>query len=194
MPKNKNGVIGALLVVGLVGGVMVGAYVVNTPNAQRVPDELRKAPLTEPDVEVSRPAGTKPHTFQPELRGGDLYLNPRSTEIPEGVDPKVFVVNEFLNLTEIAPAGSKLLGVDVRDGVAYLDFNREFDSTYGSQEEQVLVNGILALMAQFPGVERVQIQIQGEPMETMGHLDLSEPQPVIELDEQNRPKYASVDG
>ena len=42
MPKSKNGLIGTLLVVGLVGGVLVGAYVISTPNAQRVQDSQRR--------------------------------------------------------------------------------------------------------------------------------------------------------
>lgn len=189
MPKSKNGLIGTLLVVGLVGGVMVGAYVISTPNAQRVQDSQRRGKqVPAPDVAVTRPTQQKPHTFRPEFVGGDLVLNEQVLEIPAGQDAKVYSVNEFLSHAQIAPAGSRLLGVQVKDGVAYLDFNKDFDTTYGTAEEQVLVNGILATMAQFPDVDKVQFQIEGKAMDTMGNIDLSTPQPVVLLDSQNRPR------
>ena len=189
MPKSKNGLIGTLLVVGLVGGVLVGAYVISTPNAQRVQDSQRRGKqVPSPDVEVTRPVQQRPHTFKPAFVDGDLVLSQQPIEIPAGQDAKVFSVNEFLANAQIAPAGSRLLGVQVKDGVAYLDFNKDFDSTYGTAEEQVLVNGILAVMAQFPDVQKVQFQIEGRAMETMGNIDLSFPQPVVLLDSQNRPR------
>jgi hypothetical protein len=185
MPKSKNGLIGALLVVGLVGGVMIGAYVVNTPDALRVRDSDRRV---KPAPSVTSRTNSSPQVFRHKVVGTDVIYEQSPADIPPGADAKVWVVNEFLKSSGIASADARLLGADVRDGIAYLDFNKAFNTTYGSEEESILVNGILATMAQFPDVQKVQFQVEGEPLDTLGHIELTDPQPVVQLDEHNRAK------
>src|SRR4051812_13075801 len=112
MPKSKNGLIGALLVISLVGGVMVGAYVVNTPEANHVSDSLRR-PKPAPDVTGSLQHGN-PHTLHARMVGSDLVFDQHDATIPSGADPIVWVVNEFLKDSRIAPPTARLLGADVR--------------------------------------------------------------------------------
>jgi hypothetical protein len=182
MPKNKNSLIGALLIVGLVGGVMVGAYVMSTPDALRVPEDLRKA----------RESGKKETKADEVLvltprRGADrqLMFERQKVQVPPGLDARVFAVNEYLRIAKITEADARCLGIDLQNGVAHLSFNRAFLGGQGSDDEATLINGILATMSQFQGVESVQFEVDGKPVDTLGgHFDLSTPQPVIRLTDQ----------
>lgn len=75
------------------------------------------------------------------------------------------------------PNGTRLLGVDITDGLAKVDFSREFRDKFagGSEGEALIIQVILRTMAQFDEVKKVQILVEGKPIETLGHADLSAP-------------------
>lgn len=76
------------------------------------------------------------------------------------------------------PDGVALRGVAVGRGVARADFSRELLTSFpgGSDTEAVAVYAVVNTLASLPGVERVQILVEGQPIETLGgHLDTSAP-------------------
>lgn len=75
------------------------------------------------------------------------------------------------------PAGTKVLGVKVKDGIAYADFNKAFAKKgEGSYNELMMVNAIVATLTEVPGVKKVQILVEGNKITTLnGHLDLEDP-------------------
>ncbi len=81
-------------------------------------------------------------------------------------------------LVATLPPGASLRGLSVQDGVAIADFNVNLKRRHpgGSAGEIMTVYSIVTSLAQVPGVQRVQILIEGQRVETLaGHLDLSEP-------------------
>ena len=84
--------------------------------------------------------------------------------------------NEELSAT--LPSDIQLLGIEVSDGLAEVDFNQDLIRFHsgGSTGERMTVYSIVNTLAQFEEIQRVQILIEGEIKETLvGHLDISQP-------------------
>lgn len=75
------------------------------------------------------------------------------------------------------PEGTKLLGVSVVDGVAYVNFSEEFRSKHwgGSTGESHTVYAIVNSLCELEGIEKVQFLLEGDPLDTLGHMELTEP-------------------
>ncbi|MDI6827049.1 MAG: GerMN domain-containing protein [Armatimonadota bacterium] len=73
------------------------------------------------------------------------------------------------------PEGTKLLGVEVKDGLAIVNFSHEFRDNFegGSTGEALLIGAILRTLGQFPEIRQVSILVEGKPIDSLGHLDLS---------------------
>jgi len=178
--KSSNGPMIGLLAVAVIGLGSLAAYV-KFSGANRVPDDERR-----PDkVSVHTPAThteTKPDSkvtvIKPTREGDDLKLNKSETDVPKGEDPIVFSVNHYLKESKIVPADAKVVGVQVKDGIALLDVSPAFNQTYGSLDEETLLKGICATLAQFKNVDKVQFILEGKPIETLGNVDLTTPIPV----------------
>ena len=104
----------------------------------------------------------------------------RSTVVtpPAGVDAKVFAVNEVLGKLKFVPASARAKSVTVSKGIAHVDFPESIMAGYASMEEGLLVNSIAATLGSFGDIQGFQVMINGETIETLGHLDLSSPQKV----------------
>ncbi|MCB0971976.1 MAG: GerMN domain-containing protein [Acidimicrobiales bacterium] len=66
------------------------------------------------------------------------------------------------------PPDTELLGLDVADGTATVDLSDEFTSGGGSLAMQLRVAQVVYTLVQFPTVDRVDIQIEGEVPEGIG--------------------------
>lgn len=77
------------------------------------------------------------------------------------------------------PRETRLLGVEVVDGTAFVNFSRELIDRHwgGSTGELMTVRSVVFTLTRRPGIERVQFMIEGVvPPETLlGHLDAREP-------------------
>ena len=86
-------------------------------------------------------------------------------------------------LIAVAPPGTKVKGVSVKDRTAYVDFSGEMikrgfsSSSFGSSSMEILtVGAIVNTLTEFPEVEKVQILVDGKKVSTLfGHLDVSDP-------------------
>lgn len=79
------------------------------------------------------------------------------------------------NLSTVIPTSIKLLGVEVSNGTAFVNFSQE-GLFGGSMEEYFTVNQIVGSLLELNNIDRVQFLIDGEKAESlMGHFDISEP-------------------
>ncbi len=148
-------------------------------SANRVPvDELR-------DPAGGKLAQTGEHqpksvvVLKPRYEGDDLVFDKREADRPSEQDKVVFAVNSFLDEAKITPPGAKLKHCRVEKGLAVLTFTSEFETTYGTEDEQTLIKGILTAVGQFEEIKRVQFMIDDHKLETLGGIELLDPQPVI---------------
>lgn len=80
------------------------------------------------------------------------------------------------------PSGTKLLSIRIADGLATANFSHELRDNFtgGDSGETHTVNAILSALGQFPTISRVQILVEGKPIDSLGGLlSLSDPLPVI---------------
>ncbi|MGZ4272847.1 MAG: Gmad2 immunoglobulin-like domain-containing protein [Solirubrobacteraceae bacterium] len=66
------------------------------------------------------------------------------------------------------PAGTKLLGVRVRHGLATVDLSRRFESGGGSLSMQARVAQVVYTLTRVPGVKRVAFRLDGRPVKAIG--------------------------
>ncbi len=81
-------------------------------------------------------------------------------------------------LSRTIPDGTRLIDIDVHDGLATVNFSREFVDNHGggSSGELVTVYSVVDTLAQYPTVKKVQFLVEGQRVETLaGHMDLANP-------------------
>lgn len=160
------------------------AYVQLTPSARTVPPELRKdgpevtttaAPRPRRDRRTTR-AVQRVELLVPALDGENVKLVPELTSAV-GDEAIVFVANGALKAMNIDDA--RALGVNVKDGLATIDFNAGIEKGYGSMEEATLIKALQMGLGQFKNVSRFQFRVEGRTVESLGHYEMAEPLPVI---------------
>lgn len=81
-------------------------------------------------------------------------------------------------LSPTIPQGVVLRNINVKNGLATVDFSKELKTNHGggSTGELSTVYSIVNTLTQFPAVQKVQILIDGKKIETLaGHMDLTQP-------------------
>ncbi|HEY8496522.1 MAG TPA: GerMN domain-containing protein [Limnochordales bacterium] len=76
------------------------------------------------------------------------------------------------------PPGARPLGVTVDNGIARVNYSLELRTNHpgGSTGEILTVYSIVATLTQLPGIEAVQLLLDGAEIDTLvGHMDLSRP-------------------
>lgn len=201
MSKNKGGRAAILFV--LVGGLGVGAlayYVKSTPNASRVPDEVRMVKIPQgvtssrpPEIETEKPRPKKAskaaeaETVRLPVFGddiADMELAAKETTVPGGGDAMRFVAGRIAEAAHLD--GARVLGVEVRDHVAFVSYNDAVQQGMGSMNEGAFLKALQIGFGQFSSVDKVAVEANGHPLES-GHVDLSEPLAVIRPGEKPAP-------
>ncbi|MBS4026045.1 MAG: GerMN domain-containing protein [Clostridia bacterium] len=139
-------------------------------------------------VEEPKPTGTgeyKLTLFFSDPLGQYLVKEERVIPKVEGIGRSA--VNELIkgpnlasNLMPTVPDNTILLDINVKqeEKLAIVDFSRALVENHmgGSSAEALTVYSIVNTLTQFPTVERVQILVNGQYVETIaGHLDVSKP-------------------
>jgi len=76
------------------------------------------------------------------------------------------------NMTIDIPPDTKLLGVQMNDGVTYINFSKEFKSLANSKKsEEMVLRAIKMVAMQFPEVEQVEILVEGKAYSGKSRLD-----------------------
>jgi len=68
----------------------------------------------------------------------------------------------------LLPKGTKVLGLDIQNRTATIDFSKEFLNYPPKLEEQIL-SAVTWTLTGFPSVEKVNIRVNGQPLEMMPH-------------------------
>ena len=86
---------------------------------------------------------------------------------------------ESSSLKRVIPSDVKLLNVRQENDIAYVDFSSKLaEVNVGAQGEAVLVNTIVQTLVQLPGINQVQILVEGNVIETLaGHVMIEQPLP-----------------
>lgn len=71
-------------------------------------------------------------------------------------------------ITSAVPAGTRLLGLTVDDGIATVDLSAEFESGGGSMSMFVRLGQVVFTLTQFPTVQSVTFEIEGRPVTVFG--------------------------
>ncbi|MBS4031086.1 MAG: GerMN domain-containing protein [Clostridiales bacterium] len=80
-----------------------------------------------------------------------------------------------LGLAPLLPAGTEVLGMTIRDGLARVDFNRTF-LNYDVNNERNYIYGLVFTLTEFPTVNRVEFLVEGNNLGTLpGGMAASEP-------------------
>lgn len=90
--------------------------------------------------------------------------------------------SEAAGLGSEIPAGTRLLGLSISDGVATVDLSREFESGGGSASMLLRVAQVVFTLTQFPTVERVRFLLAGEPAGAIGGEGVVVDPPVARAD------------
>lgn len=190
MTKTKTNYLGAfaLLFVGAAGVYGVGTYINKTPNAAKVPDAVRRhedSPAVKhrpaPDVETSVVKQTEESAtiLTPESKDGNLTFTSKKESVPAGVKPIIFAVNRYLENTGFVSKRAKAIGVDLKDGVAHIDVTEAFETTYGTMDEQTVLEGLQRTLGQFKEVDKAMFFVSGKQVTSLGNADLTAPIEVI---------------
>lgn len=73
------------------------------------------------------------------------------------------------------PANTRILDLNISDGLATVNFSQEITGVGGSRSEALLLAAIANTLAQFETVDRIQILVDGQKTSVGGHIDASDP-------------------
>lgn len=113
----------------------------------------------------------------PSVRGDDVVLSTSPDQPAPGEDPAVFLANQ--SLKAVHADGAKALSVTVKDHVAMIDFSPEIEDGFGSSQEASFIKALQVSLGQLPEVDRFQITVNGQPIDSLGHFELTDPVDVI---------------
>ena len=150
----------------------IGTYIVQSPG-RNVREEVKSSVETKPDN------SSEVKVYSPRYEGDKLKLDPGIQHTIKDEDPKVFAINAFLKTLKVVPKDAVAKTCIVANGTATIDFSPAFETSYGTEDEQTILKGIMTTMSQFKGVKFVKMTVGGKTLESIGNVDLTEPQPVL---------------
>lgn len=169
----------------LIACAVVGAYIVATGH---------RPPATSPTV-AHQPPKPRPtpsqhseqvKVYRVAIENNRPKLRPTVQEVKVGENPMEVALRRLIeqgstsDLANPIPEGTRLLSLAVDGDLAIVNLSHEFRDNFtgGSEEEALTVGAILKTLGQFPQIKRVLFKVEGKPLDTLGHLDLSGPQDV----------------
>lgn len=72
------------------------------------------------------------------------------------------------NIKTAIPAGTKLLGLKIANGLATVDLSGDFESGGGTLSMSMRIAQVVATLTQFPSVDRVAFKLDGKPVDSIG--------------------------
>jgi hypothetical protein len=145
-----------------------------TPGAEPAPTGTETTPTEVAPLEpVSFEVWFAKPDLDPRLSGGGdpkLFPVPRSAqtlavgraaleELIAGPTP-----NDGSHVSSAVPAQTRLLGLNIEDGLATVDLSSEFESGGGTLSMQMRLAQVVFTLTQFPTVDRVAFRLDGEPV------------------------------
>jgi len=112
------------------------------------------------------------------------YLVPELRTIDKSKPPAEAIIEELIkgptrsDLTKTMPDGTRLISLEVTNGVAYVNFSREFKENHwgGSSGETMTLYSVVDSLTELPEIKKVQFLIEGNKTDTLaGHYDILNP-------------------
>jgi hypothetical protein len=88
-------------------------------------------------------------------------------------------------LASAVPAGTKLLGIAIRNGVATVDLTSEYQSGGGSRSMQTRLGQVVYTLTEFPTVQKVRFRLDGSPVDVFSSEGIVLDHPVGRADYAN---------
>lgn len=112
------------------------------------------------------------------------------------------ILGKYSQLSTAVPAGTTLLGIAIKDGVATVDLSRDFESGGGSASAMYRLGQVVYTLTQFSTVRAVLFQVEGRTVTTFGPegIVLDGPQRRADFEEQlpstfvDRPAFGAAAG
>jgi hypothetical protein len=82
------------------------------------------------------------------------------------------------------PAGSRLLGLSIADGIATVDLSSEFESGGGSASVFFRLGQVVYTLTQFPTVQSVRFHVEGQPVSVFSSEGILLDRPVSRADQE----------
>lgn len=165
----------------ILGAVTLAAVATVAQMGRVVPAALKKQETETQSAQRQTPdepavaKGEKVQTFKPIHNSDEFLTESKVSDVPPGVDPKMFTVNDYISQIKAVPQEARVKSVSVADGVATIDFTSALQHGYGTEDEQMIVDGICRVMSQFKDVKWVKFTVEGQTIDTLGNIDLSHP-------------------
>lgn len=185
--KASKAIVIGMLALGLAGVGALAIYVQGHAKAvtdQRADVEpVMTKPIEAPKETTTKVATERTVVLTPVMKGMDLTFTQETKDVPQGEEPHVFAVNEYLHKIPAVPRDARLLAFELENRMAILSFNDKFvNAGFGSEDEKAVLDGIAATMGLDSAIDSVQIESDGRKVDTLGHADLSDPMPAIRPD------------
>lgn len=171
-----------LVAVALSGVGGLAAYVNQAPAnkiAYADADDKAKAHL-------DKQAGRTTKVPTPEVDDQGIRFGSEDSPTPKGSSPYEHVVREYLIKANF-DSGSALEKVDLDKTVARIYLSEAFKTSMGSMDEATFLNGLRAALGQFPEIDSVELYAGGQKVDELGHMEISEPLPVIRPENWKNP-------
>jgi germination protein M len=185
------------------------------PSAVPTPSPTPSVPAGTPEPRTPSPTDAPAKTmvvrayFVLEGEVGVEGLVPTLRDVPQSVAVaraamEVLLAGEILDdydvLSTAVPAGTRLLGLSVKDGIATVDLSREFESGGGSASTFYRLGQVVYTLTQFDTIDAVTFQIEGRTVTTFGSegVILDGPQARADFEDQlpavfvDRPAFAAA--
>ena len=78
------------------------------------------------------------------------------------------ILGDYPQSPTAIPAGTRLLGLSVKDGIATVDLSREFESGGGSASTFYRLGRVVYTLTQFSSIDAVTFQVEGRTVTTFG--------------------------
>jgi hypothetical protein len=184
-----------------------------TPPPSAVPSST---PIGAPSTPAPTPASTETMVVRTYyVQGGGVGVEglvPTLREVPRtsGVARAAMtalldggpIADAYVQISTAIPAGTRLLGVSVRDGVATVNLSREFESGGGSASMSYRLGQVVYTLTQFSTVQSVLFQVEGKPVTAFGGEGIALDRPQSRFDYEqllpdifvDRPAYGAAIG
>jgi len=119
-----------------------------------------------------------------------LFVTHRKIEATDAVGAAA--INELLagptgeeaaaDVSSVVPPDTRLLGLNIEDGLATVDLSSEFESGGGSLSMQMRLAQVVYTLTQFPTVTKVEFRLDGEPVRVFSGEGIVLDKPVTRAD------------
>ena len=136
-------------------------------------------PLVEQIVNVYWAGTVVNPTGTPErlLAGGRVTTDPPARAALEALLQGPNELEADIGLFTSIPVGTRLMDLNISDGVAIVDLSAEFEQSSGSLDEFFRAGQVVFTLTQFDSVDGVTFRIDGQPRDALGShgIDVSRP-------------------